>query len=672
MRSRVARAVVRVDQRHHLFEGDLAVAVLAAENAPQLRRPDRAHVGDVEIVDAEAGGLARQPQPLLARRQGPLRLFSHRHVDADADASVIGEANVRPRRLDETAVVGAHANVHPAAEGVHEGPHRLPVVGVGIAGLHDREAAGVVGRPAGEPLELAVEQQQVHLRVVEGDHHRDAVEDRLQRLALAPQRLGGKVVVGDVADRAQHPDRAALAALALEQGAAAMRQPPGPAVRVDHPVLDLEHPVARRVHGRAGGDVHRMPIVGVDHPEDDRGIGKVRVRVYPEQQVGLVVPDGAVGGDVVVPGALVGGVEGKPEHLCAAVDPLVLAPRRAQLPELGEQPGADVAPRRLRVVHEQLRELLMVAQQRLHVLLGRQLRVGQGPVVGGADEGEVGDQELEVAGPERGAQGPPGGSGAERIDEHLARRGEHVGLEAALRLRQARLGPRLQPRQRGVELRALQPPLAPKEGRDLLDRVRLRGWITGRAAAAEEKAGVADDAVADGTEAGEMDEQSLLEQRRQRIVEVAGAGERPQMLRDLGRRIGTAKEVRHDAEPASDVRLERVRAEPLVAHRSSIRLCHAHERVQGARQRPPGVTRSRASVPRNQRRHQQLVRYRRATEKRIPIENLKEPRRADGPAKRDDGMTLASLARQKRVGGKVAVLPQIERQAHRPDASLNR
>lgn len=569
-----------------------------------MRRPYRPHRLYVEVVNAEAGGLARQPQPLLACRQGAFRLFSHRHVDADAHPPVIGEPNVRPRGVDEAAVTGAHANVHPAAEGVHEGPHPLPAVRVGVARLHDGEAAGVVGRPAGEPLELAVEEEQVHLRVVEGDHHRDAVEDRLQRLALAHESLGGVVVVGDVADRSQHPNRAALAALALEQGAAAMGQPPGPAVRVDDPVLDAEHAVARRIQCRAGGGVHRVAILRMDHPEHDRDVGEVGVGGRSEQRVGLVVPQAAVGGDVVVPGALVGGVQGKAEHLGAAVDPLVFAPRRPQLLELGEQPGADVAPRRLGVVHQQLRQLLMVAQQRFHVLLRGEFRMSQGPVMGGADEGEVGEQELEVARPERRVQRPARGFGAERIDEHLARRGKHVRFEAALRLRQARFAQRLEPRQRRVELGALQAPLAPKQGRHLSDRVRLCCRIAGRAAAAEEKARVSDDAVANRTEAGEMDEQALLEERRQRVVQVAAGGERPQVLRDLGRRSGTAKEVGHDAEAAFDVRLESVWPQALVAHRRQSAFALLMQVVQGGRQRPAKDHTEPASLPANQRRHQ--------------------------------------------------------------------
>jgi hypothetical protein len=74
----------------------------------------------------------------------------------------------------------------------------------------------------------------------------------------------------------------------------------------------------------------------------------------------------------------------------------------------------------------------------------------------------------------------------------------------------------------------------------------------------DQKSDVPGDAVADVAKPGEVDEQPLLEQRRQRVVEVAELGEPPQVPRDIGRLAREAKEVGQHTEAVPDIALERL------------------------------------------------------------------------------------------------------------------
>jgi hypothetical protein len=90
--------------------------------------------------------------------------------------------------------------------------------------------------------------------------------------------------------------------------------------------------------------------------------------------------------------------------------------------------------------------------------------------------------------------------------------------------------------------------------------------VSGLASAspANEKADVADDAVADFAESGEMNEEPLLEQRRQRAVQVGRLGKLPEFLDQPRRGIGGTEEIGEDAEAILDFAPEAKRARLLL------------------------------------------------------------------------------------------------------------
>src|SRR5215218_7899078 len=70
---------------------------------------------------------------------------------------------------------------------------------------------------------------------------------------------------------------------------------------------------------------------------------------------------------------------------------------------------------------------------------------------------------------------------------------------------------------------------------DLVDRLGVDRRVARRVAVAHQKSAVANDAVAHRAEAGEKDEQPLLEQRRHGIVEIGRLREIPELLDNLRR-----------------------------------------------------------------------------------------------------------------------------------------
>jgi hypothetical protein len=85
----------------------------------------------------------------------------------------------------------------------------------------------------------------------------------------------------------------------------------------------------------------------------------------------------------------------------------------------------------------------------------------------------------------------------------------------------------------------------------------------GRPALADEKADVPHDAVADLTESREMDEEPLLEQRRQRAVQVGRLRKFPELLDQSGRRIRGTEKVGENAEPIGNLAPETMAARVL-------------------------------------------------------------------------------------------------------------
>jgi hypothetical protein len=90
----------------------------------------------------------------------------------------------------------------------------------------------------------------------------------------------------------------------------------------------------------------------------------------------------------------------------------------------------------------------------------------------------------------------------------------------------------------------------------LLDCLGSRVGVSGRPALADEKADVPDDAVADLAESREMDEEPLLEHRRQRAVQVGRLRKLPQLLDETWRCISGTKEIREDAKTIRDLATE--------------------------------------------------------------------------------------------------------------------
>ena len=100
----------------------------------------------------------------------------------------------------------------------------------------------------------------------------------------------------------------------------------------------------------------------------------------------------------------------------------------------------------------------------------------------------------------------------------------------------------------------------PQERGHLLDGFGSRVGVSGRPDLADEKANMPDDAVADLAESREVDEQPLLEQRRQRAVQVRRLRELPQLLDQPRRRFRGTEEIGKDAEPIGDLAPEAKRA----------------------------------------------------------------------------------------------------------------
>jgi hypothetical protein len=163
-----------------------------------------------------------------------------------------------------------------------------------------------------------------------------------------------------------------------------------------------------------------------------------------------------------------------------------------------------------------------------------------------------------------------------RRQEHERQRVEEIGLTRAARLRQPPLRHTLE----ALEDRRQGGPLgngATEPFDDLLDRVGLRSGISGWPPLTDEKAHVPDDAVADLAESRQMDEQALLEQRRERTVQVGRLRELPELLDQSRRGVGGTEEARKNTEAVPDLTPEatRARLEGHVVDHSAPHLCEA-------------------------------------------------------------------------------------------------
>lgn len=173
----------------------------------------------------------------------------------------------------------------------------------------------------------------------------------------------------------------------------------------------------------------------------------------------------------------------------------------------------------------------------------------------------------------RGAEGvehcPPGrlaacglgehhrGASEDRILELVSR--TRPGSDGCGKLREARIdrGYVSLPRRR-----------APEETQDLVDRLGRCGRVASGVAVAltQQEPDVADDAVARRAEAGQPDEEPLLEHGGHRVVEIPGLGESPQLLNELRRSLGRLEEVRQDSETTSHLHFEGAARCPTVFH----------------------------------------------------------------------------------------------------------
>ena len=154
------------------------------------------------------------------------------------------------------------------------------------------------------------------------------------------------------------------------------------------------------------------------------------------------------------------------------------------------------------------------------------------------------------------AQRAPRTKGTRRLHEHHRGGAEEAVLEIGARAGPVRcrsLG--FERRQHGFHVplpgtRRLQEP----DG--LLDGLRRRRRVAGRVTVSHQESAVARDAVADLAEAGEIDEEPLLEERRNRIVEIGGLGEIPKPFDQLRRIRRRHEEVGHQAKAAGDFTME--------------------------------------------------------------------------------------------------------------------
>ena len=211
-------------------------------------------------------------------------------------------------------------------------------------------------------------------------------------------------------------------------------------------------------------------------------------------------------------------------------------------------------------VEQQVRELVVATQDFGHVWFVRQLRVHFCPVVSRTNEGEIGDQEFKRGFANGRANGDAGASGAPRRQEHDRQRVEEIGLGLSARLRQPiAKGHTLEALEDLGERRALGEGPA-QELDHLFDGLRPRVGVAGRPALADEKADVPDDAVADLAESREMDEETLLEKRGQRAVQIRGLRKLPEFLGQPRCRISGTEEIGEDTETICDLTLEAKRA----------------------------------------------------------------------------------------------------------------
>ena len=151
-----------------------------------------------------------------------------------------------------------------------------------------------------------------------------------------------------------------------------------------------------------------------------------------------------------------------------------------------------------------------------------------------------------------------------RRQEHDRQRVEEIGLVRGARLWQLTAkGHSLEAIKDLGERRALGD-RPPQHLDHLLDSLGSRVGVSSRPALAEQKADVPDDAVADLAESRQMNEESLLEQRRQRAVEVGRLRKLPEFLDQPRRRISGTKEIGEDAETIDDLTPETKRARLLL------------------------------------------------------------------------------------------------------------
>src|ERR1700748_2735031 len=97
------------------------------------------------------------------------------------------------------------------------------------------------------------------------------------------------------------------------------------------------------------------------------------------------------------------------------------------------------------------------------------------------------------------------------------------------------------------------------ESHDFLDRLRSAQPIACRSPEPDEETGMAGDAVADLAETGQVDEQSLLEERRKRGVGGNEFAESPEVRHDLWCVGDEPEEVRQHAEACFDLGVQRCR-----------------------------------------------------------------------------------------------------------------
>ena len=160
-------------------------------------QPDRDGGDELEAGHALRALLDERAVALFALAQRLAGTLALGDVHPQGQPAALRQRYVGPRRVDDAAVPRPGAEVGPVARRVADGlPDALLVRGVGVHRREDVPLAGVVRRVAEHAGPLAIAPRHMPaLRVEEGEHHRDVLDDLPQQVGLRAQRVIGALAL---------------------------------------------------------------------------------------------------------------------------------------------------------------------------------------------------------------------------------------------------------------------------------------------------------------------------------------------------------------------------------------------------------------------------------------------------------------------------------------------